>query len=282
MSEKKPDAWMPLWIGAYLADTMELTRDEHGGYLLLLFAYWRAGAALPDDDRRLASIVKASPAEWKRLRPVLSAFFQVTDGLWWHKRVESELAAAAAKREKASARARSGANARWGDARSNATSNAPSMPEALLEQCPTPTPTPSSLRSDTSLRSVRARDEAPKRTRSRTALALEGLPDDWRQRAAKALPGWDHDGLFRAFCAHHTAKGTLSASWASSWATWLINAPQYSRAFAPASERRQHEGRRSATDENRAFARSIGMRTDEDDANWHRTIDLEAEDVRES
>src|SRR6185369_6002890 len=79
----KTDAWMPLWIGAYLADTQMLSTLQHGAYLLLLMAYWRDRSALPDDD-----------AAWKKLRPALTRFFKVGNGVWWHKRVEAEIAAA--------------------------------------------------------------------------------------------------------------------------------------------------------------------------------------------
>lgn len=149
---------MPLWIGAYLADTQHLTRDEHGAYLLLLMAYWRAGAPLPDDDKRLSAIAKASPKEWKTLRPTMAEFFVVADGVWAHKRVDSELGISFERKVKAQKKAQKGAQVRWGnepqatesstnfDATSNAPSNASSMPQALLEdmpkQCPTPSPLP--------------------------------------------------------------------------------------------------------------------------------------------
>jgi len=136
----KTDAWMPLWIGPYLADTQHLSRDEHGGYLLLLMAYWRAGAALPDDDKRLSAIAKATPKEWKGLRPVLAEFFTVADGVWSHKRVEEELRESMARKEKAASKAQAAAQARWCKSSSNATGNAPSIPQALHEQCPTPSP----------------------------------------------------------------------------------------------------------------------------------------------
>lgn len=92
-----------------------------------------------------------------------------------------------------------------------------------------------------------------KRTKPRSALALDALPDNWREKAAQQLPGWDHDGLFRAFRNHHHGKGTLSASWPASWGTWLDNAPQYSRQFAPhGSPVNGH--RPSVEDRNAAFA----------------------------
>jgi uncharacterized protein YdaU (DUF1376 family) len=136
----KTDAWMPLWIGPYLADTQHLTRDEHGGYLLMLMAYWRAGAPLPDDDKRLSAIAKATPKEWKALRPVLAEFFTVANGVWSHKRVEHELAGSLDRKEKAASKAQAAAQARWGKSSSNAPSNAPSIPQALHEQCPAPSP----------------------------------------------------------------------------------------------------------------------------------------------
>lgn len=147
--DKKTDAWMPLWIGAYLADTQRLTRDQHGGYLLLLMAYWREGGPLADDDEELAAIVKATPKEWTQLRPRMAKFFTVADGFWTHKRVEQELAGARERSEKSSSKAQKAAQARWGNSSKHAPSNAPSIPQAVQEQCPTPSPS-SSLRSEQS------------------------------------------------------------------------------------------------------------------------------------
>ncbi|CAN7342173.1 YdaU family protein [Acidovorax sp. LjRoot74] len=153
--DKKTDAWMPLWIGAYLADTQRLTRDQHGGYLLLLMAYWREGGPLADDDEELAAIVKATPKEWAQLRPRMAKFFTVADGVWTQKRMQQELAGAKERSEKSSSKAQKAAQARWGQAAKNAPSippgnapgNAPSIPQAVHEDCPTPSP--SSLRSET-------------------------------------------------------------------------------------------------------------------------------------
>lgn len=145
----KTDAWMPLWIGAYLADTQHLSRDEHGGYFLLLMAYWRAGCPLLDDDKRLAAIVKATPKEWKSLRPTLAEFFAIGNGVWFHKRVETELAESKDRKAKAGSKAQAAANARWGKSSSSTFSDAPSIPQAMHKECPTPSPnTSSSLRSE--------------------------------------------------------------------------------------------------------------------------------------
>jgi len=147
----KTDAWMPLWIGAYLADTQHLARDEHGAYLLLLMAYWRTGGPLPDDDKRLSAIAKATAKEWKTLRPTMAEFFIVAEALWTHKRVEQELAGSLDRKQKAADKASKAAGARWKDHKKDAPGNAPSIPQALLkdvlEECPTPSPT-SSLRSE--------------------------------------------------------------------------------------------------------------------------------------
>lgn len=139
----KTDAWMPLWIGAYLADTMRLTTIQHGAYLLMLMAYWRDREPLIDDDEELRAITKTDKADWKKIRPVLAKFFKIENGKWWHKRVEQELVSAAEKQSKAKSKAQAAAQARWRDAPSSATSNAPSIPQAVHEECPTHTPTPS-------------------------------------------------------------------------------------------------------------------------------------------
>ena len=113
-SVKKTDLWLPLWVGPYLADTQHLTRDEHGGYFLLLLAYWRNGGPLLDDDKRLASITKSTAKEWKKLKPILSEFFIVADGRWTQKRMEKELAASMANLAQKSLAGKASAEKRWG------------------------------------------------------------------------------------------------------------------------------------------------------------------------
>lgn len=141
--DSKVDAWMPLWIGAYLADTTHLSRDQHGGYLLLLMAYWRNRGPLLDQGDRLANIVKATPAEWRRLRPVLAEFFEVDGERWVHGRAEKELRNAGQRQAAAKSKASGAAQARWEKHRKQCSEHAPSIAQALPEQCPTPTPSPS-------------------------------------------------------------------------------------------------------------------------------------------
>jgi len=102
---RRANWWMPFYVGDYLRDTSRLTRDQHGAYTLLLFDYWISGPP-SDDDVQLAVIVRATLAEWKRLRPVLVGFFNIVDGKWRQKRLDSEIAKAEslyAKRVDASA-----------------------------------------------------------------------------------------------------------------------------------------------------------------------------------
>lgn len=103
---RKPDAWMPLYIAKYLGDTMELTTEQHGAYLLLIMAYWmRQGRPLPDSDQVLAAITKTELKRWKKsTRAVVSKYFRIEGGFWHQKRADSEVSRAveiAEKRAKA-------------------------------------------------------------------------------------------------------------------------------------------------------------------------------------
>lgn len=84
-------AWMPMYWGDYFGDTMHLTTEEHGAYLLLIGAYWRRGGPLPDDDKLLKNITKLSPFQWKNYRETLAEFFEISQGTWKHKRVQKEI-----------------------------------------------------------------------------------------------------------------------------------------------------------------------------------------------
>lgn len=101
--------WMPLYIGDYLGDTMELDGPQHGAYLLLLMYYWRNGP-LPLDDAKLAQIGRTDIRVWKKtVGPVVRAFFHERDGRLHQKRADKELA----KADSISAKRRAAAEARW-------------------------------------------------------------------------------------------------------------------------------------------------------------------------
>jgi uncharacterized protein YdaU (DUF1376 family) len=82
---------MRLYVADYLADTLHLTTAEHGAYLLLLMAMWRAGGKLPVDERKLAKIAHCAPDEWPAVRAVVIPLFKRTGGSISHKRVTKEL-----------------------------------------------------------------------------------------------------------------------------------------------------------------------------------------------
>ncbi|HET6219813.1 MAG TPA: DUF1376 domain-containing protein [Acidobacteriaceae bacterium] len=103
---------MPVFIGDYLADTMHLSTEQHGAYLLLLFHLWRRGL-LPDDDGMLGQITGLDKSAWSRTRPMLAEFFEIRDGLWHHGRVERERTRVAAKHQVNANNAKLGASRRW-------------------------------------------------------------------------------------------------------------------------------------------------------------------------
>jgi uncharacterized protein YdaU (DUF1376 family) len=103
--------FMPFYIGDHLRDTRHLTAEQQGAYLLLIFEYWSKGS-LPDGDEHLARIASLSPAKWRKMKPVIQAFFYDS---WHHKRIDAELAKAHAKSRTNTARARKAATVRWAE-----------------------------------------------------------------------------------------------------------------------------------------------------------------------
>jgi uncharacterized protein YdaU (DUF1376 family) len=182
-SARKPDEWMPLHVRRYLGDTTHLSRDQHGAYFLLLMAYWMRGTPLPDNDEMLAAICKATKAEWKKLRPIISEFFQIGDGVWVQKRAEEELRIAREKMDARSEAGKAGANARWqSDANANGKRNAKRMANAPDTQWQNDAPIPSTnTNNKTSLRSDRGESF------ELTGGSGDGLPD-WLPE--KAWEGW--------------------------------------------------------------------------------------------
>lgn len=82
---------MKLYIADYHADTTHLSRDEHGAYLLLIMAMWRAGGKLPNTPHKLAKIAKCTADEWPSMWETLSDFFQIRGGIIRQARLSKEI-----------------------------------------------------------------------------------------------------------------------------------------------------------------------------------------------
>lgn len=81
--------YMQLYIADYLADTMHLSTEEHGAYLLLMFNYWQTGRSIPKS--RLSKIARLSNDRWSSVEPSLKEFFNDNGTEWVHDRIERDL-----------------------------------------------------------------------------------------------------------------------------------------------------------------------------------------------
>jgi uncharacterized protein YdaU (DUF1376 family) len=88
---------LPLWTDAYLADTLDLSTEDHGLYLIMLMLAWRRrDCALPDDMDWLKRSLKGCCAGLhghsfnSRVPRILQKFWILIDGKWVQKRLQKE------------------------------------------------------------------------------------------------------------------------------------------------------------------------------------------------
>lgn len=93
--------YIQLYVADYIADTMHLSTEEHGAYLLIIMNYWQTGKPLQCE--RIPNVVRMTKERFAEIEKTLSEFFTVTEnGLWVHQRIEMDLAHVREKCEKSS------------------------------------------------------------------------------------------------------------------------------------------------------------------------------------
>ena len=80
-----------MYWGDYLRDTAHLDAAESGAYLHLIAHYWTNGGPLEYNAKQFARVCKITASKWRFTMPILKAFFDVSLGVWHHKRIDEEL-----------------------------------------------------------------------------------------------------------------------------------------------------------------------------------------------
>lgn len=79
------EAWIPIYPGDWIRDTMHLDATCNGAYWFLILAHW-GKPGIPSDDKLLRSICRVGDSQWDAVKGILKQFFFERDGLWINKR----------------------------------------------------------------------------------------------------------------------------------------------------------------------------------------------------
>ena len=135
MSERP---FMQLYVSDFIGDTLSLSTEQIGAYLMLLMAMWNAKGSLPNDDAKLARIARLSLKKWKAISAEVMAFFDVSENAVTHNRLTFELQKSERQTE---SRAAAGAKGGAANALKNnmpTVANATAKPVAGLKHLPEP------------------------------------------------------------------------------------------------------------------------------------------------
>lgn len=243
-------AWMPMYWGDYLADTMELSVFEHGAYLLLIGYYWRRGGPIKKIDAPRA--LKISRQSWKNLYPRLSKFF-IEDGEYLrHKRVDAEISKSLAWREKSRIAGKKSAEKRL----TNQATLVGNVGSTLVQPPFNTSPSqPQSPKKDIDRPSVLRELRSPNGSR----LPRDWLPGDELNAWTRSL-GLDPAAILPTFRDYWTAaagaKGRKS-DWPATWRNWCRKEAER-KPRGPNGTQNVSRSRQSTDAAMRAFASIVG------------------------
>jgi len=223
---------MQLYVADYLADTMHLTTEEHGAYLLLIFNYWQTGKPIPVS--RLARIARLSNERWTDVERSLNEFFNERSGEWVHDRIERDLEAVHATQSQRSAAGKASAEARAARAKARKTKavNARSTPvEIPLNENSTIRDTDTDTEEDlkpplSPLAENPAPAPEPKAKRKCRLPEPFNVTGDMRKWAAERTPGVILVNETEKFVNYWRGNGQTKADWIATWRNWLLKAQE--------------------------------------------------------
>jgi uncharacterized protein YdaU (DUF1376 family) len=74
---------MPVWISDFFTKTDHLSNKEQWAYLKLMMKTWaRNCKPMPDSDHDIARLLDMSLKEWRRIRPRVALFFDLSESTW--------------------------------------------------------------------------------------------------------------------------------------------------------------------------------------------------------
>ena len=130
MSERP---FMQLYVSDFVGDTLQLSTEQIGAYMLLLMAMWNAGGRLPADDQKLARVVRMSVKKWRSISADLMAFFDGDNAHIWHNRLTKELQKSEGKSQSRAAAGAKGGTAKALKDKAHTVAKATEMPQHLPE-----------------------------------------------------------------------------------------------------------------------------------------------------
>jgi len=295
MASKPPS--FPFYGQDFQTGTMAFTPAERGVYIDCLWHQWASGGVPADEPKRLAQVMRCTPADAKKYWTALAPkFTKGDDGLYRNPRLEVVRANKEEWQSKASERGAKGAAARWSkDAPSNAVSNAVSNAQALPEAMAKPMLGDGSSLSLSSVATQQTEPRVSVLTHAKPAqeprfvarrpnpyghalvkapngsVFWEGpifdIPDGWARKALKASNGKATEAEIVAFAKALTARleRDKSEAPAQGFLGWLddewaaFRRPKVSDGYRPASEVLDENARvRAAVDAAEAKAKADG------------------------
>jgi uncharacterized protein YdaU (DUF1376 family) len=126
--------YIPWYPGDYLRDTLHLTWLEDLAYRRLLEIYYSTETAIPGDEERIFSMVRAVTRDQQEsVRKILKEFFRFSRGKWVNSRADLELKKRDAWRER---------KQKQRDKDKNVTHNVTQSVTPLSHRSPSPSPSP--------------------------------------------------------------------------------------------------------------------------------------------